>query len=195
MADVDYWGQAVVQVRRLQGAVVALAVAVAALSVAVLLPILAGTPVHYIPPGGPGVSLPGVIPDEAATDYASRWLVVRYSFTEATVRDAHREVAKGLHPTMRTAFEKQAEQEVLVVKEHQLATQLTMRHAQVLGRAGEEVRVQVQAVRAIYVGKALVREEEVAGELGVLPWVAQGHPRGLVISRIKLSPSLGVTGQ
>ena len=35
---------------------------------------LTGLPVHYIPPGGPGLSQPGVIADAVATDYASRWL-------------------------------------------------------------------------------------------------------------------------
>ena len=54
-----------------------LEVAVGLLSLSVLLLVSVGAwavwhglPIHYIPPGGPGVSQPGVIPDVVATEYA-----------------------------------------------------------------------------------------------------------------------------
>ena len=85
-----------------------------------------GLPVHFIPPGGPGLSQPGVIPDALATDYASRWLTARYTFTPATVNAAHAVVAAALHPRLTVAFKAQADREAALVKEVQLSTQVTI---------------------------------------------------------------------
>src|SRR5205807_2093275 len=95
---------------------------------------LHGLPVHYIPPGGPGLSQPGVIPDAVATDYAARWLKARYTFTPATVKTAHAEVLTALQPSLMVAFKAQAEREATLVKEVQLSTQVAITTAIVTHR-------------------------------------------------------------
>ena len=95
---VNLWGHLAAKAARLE-----LAVGLLSLTVLLLGGTLAwyawhGLPVHYIPPGGPGLSQPGVIPDALATDYASRWLTARYTFTPATVKTAHAQIRRRCIP-------------------------------------------------------------------------------------------------
>ena len=86
------------------------------------------------PLAGQGSSQPGVIPDAVATDYASRWLTARYTFTPATVKTAHAQILTALHPSLTVAFTAQAEREATLVKEVQLSTQVTITTATVTHR-------------------------------------------------------------
>jgi hypothetical protein len=153
-----------------------------------------GTPVYFLPPGGPGLSLPGVIPDAAATDYASRWLMRRYTFTPATVKAAHAEVATGLHPALSLAFDAQAKREAVLVKEAQLATQVQVRDATVSHRSAGQVVVHLDAVRTVWIGGQQVREEPIQADLTLVPWYSGSHPAGLVVLKASLSPALSVSG-
>jgi hypothetical protein len=178
-----------------------LELAVGALSLSVLLLVgigawyaLHGLPVHYIPPGGPGLSQPGVIPDAVATDYASRWLRSRYTFTPATVKTAHADVLAALHPSLIVAFKAQAEREALVVKEAQLSTQTAISTAAVTRRTPQEVTVSLDARRTIWIGGQQVRDEPIQADITVVPWLSQGHPAGLVVARVVISPALSASG-
>jgi hypothetical protein len=190
----NLWGHLAAKAARLE-----LAVGLLSLTVVLLVGILAwyawhGLPVHYIPPGGPGLSQPGVIPDAVATDYASRWLTTRYTFTPATVKAAHAQILTALHPSLTVAFTAQAEREATLVKEVQLSTQVMIATATVTRRMPQEVTVRLEARRTIWIGGQQVRDEPLQAELTVLPWLAAGAPAGLVVVRVTMTPTLSASG-
>jgi hypothetical protein len=152
-----------------------------------------GIPIHYIPPGGAGVSQPGVIPDVVAMDYASRWLTARYTFTPATVKTAHAAMLQALHPTLSVAFQVQATREALLVRDAQLSTQVGIQQALVTQRAGHDVTVHLTALRTIWVGGQQVREEPLHADLTVVPWASPSNPAGLVVARVTIVPAFSAT--
>jgi hypothetical protein len=179
-----------------------LELAVGALSLAVLLLVSLGVwyvwhglPIYYIPPGGPGLAQPGVIPDAAATDYASRWLRDRYTFTPATVKAMHAAILHALHPTLIVAFQAQAPREAALVKEVQLGTQMAVLTAVITHRTALEVVVSLTGTRTIWIGGQQVREEPVQAEITIVPWVVQGNPAGLVVAHVAITPPLTASGQ
>src|SRR5262245_22760322 len=102
---------------------------------------VSGPPIHYIPPGGPGLSRAGILPDAVALHYASQWLRARYTFTPATIKVAHSAVLATLHPQLTVAFQAQAEREALLVKEHALATQVAVINSRVTQRTTDAMTV------------------------------------------------------
>jgi hypothetical protein len=193
-SPVNLWGHLAAKAARLELAVGLLSLAVLLLGGTLAWSAWHGLPIHYIPPGGPGLSQPGVIPDALAMDYASRWLTARYTFTPATVKLAHAQILTALHPSLTVAFTAQAEREAALVKEHQLSTQLAISLATVTRRLPQEVTVGLDARRTVWIGGQQVREEPVHAELMVVPWLVSGHPAGLVVARVTLSPTLSATG-
>ena len=191
----NLWGHLTAKAARLEVAVIALSLAVVVLGGTLAWYALTGLPVHYIPPGGPGLSQPGVIPDAVATDYASRWLRSRYTFTPATVKVAHAEILTAVHPSLTIAFKVQAEREATLVKEVQLSTQVAITTAAVTRRTPQEVTVSLDARRAVWIGGQQVREEPLQAALTVVPWLTHGEPSGLVVSRVTTSPALSASGQ
>jgi hypothetical protein len=155
---------------------------------------LRGTPMYFIPPGGPGLAQPGVIGDGVATAYASRWLTARYTFTPATIKATHAEIGATLHPSLTLTFEAQAKREALLVKEAQLATQLQVRGATVSRRTQAHVTVTVDGIRTVWIGGQQVREEVIQAEITVAPWYARGDPAGLLVLRATMTPVLSVSG-
>jgi hypothetical protein len=192
---VHLWGHLTAKTARLELAVGALSLTVLLLGGTLAWYTIHGLPVHYIPPGGPGLSQPGVIPDAVATDYAARWLTARYTFTPTTVKTAHAELLKALHPRLTVAFQAQAEREAALVKEVQLSTQVAISTATVTQRTAHEVMVSLDARRTIWVGGQQVREEPLQAAITVVPWLSQGHPAGLVVSRVTVTPALSASGQ
>jgi hypothetical protein len=190
----NLWGGLSAKIARLELAVGALSLTVLLLGGSLVWSRYQGLPVYFLPPGGPGVARPGVIPDTLATAYASHWLERRYTFTPATVKAAHADVHVVLHPSLGVAFQAQAEREQALVKEHQLASQLTVDTATVQGREGTSVVVTLAASRAVYIGGRQVRDEPVQATLTVAPWHGGGRPIGLVVSQIRITPTLTVAG-
>jgi len=191
---VNLWGHLTAKAARLELAVAALSLTVLLLGGTLAWYALHGLPVYYIPPGGPGLSQPGIIGDAVATDYASRWLTSRYTFTPATVKTAHAEILAALHPSLTVAFKAQAEREAALVKEHQLATQVAITAATVTRRTPTQLTVTLEARRTVWIGGQQVREEPLQAELTVVPWWSQGHPAGLVVSKVGITPALSVSG-
>lgn len=189
------WGHLTAKSARLE-----LAVGILSLSVLLLGGVIAwhtyrGLPVYYIPPGGPGLAQPGVIPDAVATDYAARWLTARYTFTPTTIQAAHQEILAALHPSLTVAFKAQAEREAALVKEHQMATQVAITTASVTRRTPAQLTVTLEARRTVWIGGQQVRDEPLHAELTVVPWLSQGHPAGLVVSKVMITPALSASGQ
>ena len=193
-SPVNLWGHLAAKTARLELAVGVLSLAVLLLGGTLAWYAWHGLPVHYIPPGGPGLSQPGVIPDAVAADYASRWLTARYTFTPATVTMAHAQIRLALHPSLTVAFTAQAEREATLVKEVQLSTQMTITRATVLHRTALEVTVRLDGHRTIWIGGQQVRDEPVHADLTVVPWLAAGQPAGLVVARVTLTPTLSASG-
>ena len=192
---VNLWGHLTAKAARLEVAVIALSLAVVVLGGTLAWYALTGLPVHYIPPGGPGLSQPGVIPDAVATDYASRWLRSRYTFTPATVKVAHAEILTALHPSLMVAFKAQAEREAALVKEAQLSTQVAITTATVTRRTAPEMTVSLEARRSVWIGGQQVRDEFLQASITVVPWITHGESAGLVVSRVTVSPALSASGQ
>ena len=190
----NLWGYLAAKAARLELAVGLLSLAVLLLGGTLAWYAWHGLPIHYIPPGGPGVSQPGLIPDMVATDYASRWLTARYTFTPATVTTAHAQIRTALHPGLTVAFTAQAEREAALVKAVQLSTQVAITAATVTRRTPQEVTVRLEAHRTIWIGGQQVRDEPVHADLTVVPWLAVGHPAGLVVARVTITPVLSASG-
>ena len=190
----NLWGHLAAKAARLELAVGVLSLAVLLLGGTLAWYAWHGLPVHYIPPGGPGVSQPGVIPDAVATDYASRWLTARYTFTPATVKTAHTAILQALHPSLTVAFHAQADREATLVKEAQLSTQVAISTAAVTRRTPQEITVSLDARRTVWIGGQQVREEPVLAAMTVMPWLAAGQPVGLVVARVTLTPTLSASG-
>jgi hypothetical protein len=136
-----------------------------------------------------------VIPDAVATDYAARWLTARYTFTPTTIKAAHQEILAALHPSLTVAFKAQAEREAALVKEHQMATQVAITTASVTRRTPAQLTVTLEARRTVWIGGQQVRDEPLHAELTVVPWLSQGHPAGLVVSKVMITPALSASGQ
>jgi len=192
---VNVWGYLTAKAARLEAAVMAISLVVLLQMGVFTWYALYGLPVHYLPPGGPGLSQPGVIPDAVATDYASRWLRSRYTFTPATVKVAHTEILTALHPGLVINFKAQAEREAALVKEVQLSTQVAITTATVTHRTSQEVTVSLDARRTVWIGGQQVREEPLQAAITVVPWLLQGQPAGLVVSRVTITPALSASEQ
>jgi hypothetical protein len=187
------WGDVTARSARLEMGVVLLALAVLLLGGAHVWRAVQGTPVYFVPPGGPGLARPGTVPDGAAIDYASRWLERRYTFTPATATVMQRDILATLHPTLTTAFHAQVEREALLIKEKKVAAQVAVLSTAVAGRSGLAVTVTVQALRSVFVGGAQVKDEDMRAEITVMPWPVHGPPEGLVVTKVSLTPPLTST--
>ena len=61
-------------------------------------------------------------------------------------------------------------------------------------RTPQEVTVRLEARRTIWIGGQQVRDEPVQADLTVVPWLAAGHPAGLVVARVTMTPTLSASG-
>lgn len=191
----DIWKYQTTRIGRLEGAVCCLSLGVMLLAGIIVWYVWHGLPIHYIPPGGPGISQPGVIPDAVATDYASRWLHIRYTFTPSTVKQSHQDILPTLHPSLQLAFKQKAERDVLMIKEAQLSAAIVLSSATVTQRSYEQMRVALEAKRLVWIGGQQIREEPLHADITMMPWLYQGQPAGLVVTQISVNPALTVSGQ
>jgi hypothetical protein len=190
----DLIGQQRARLARVECALVFQCLAMLVLTVTGAWYVWRGLPVYFVPPGGPGVAMPGTIPDGVATDFASRCLKSRYGFTPASIKAAQAEFLSCLHPTLLVVFKTQAEKELLLVKDGQLSTQTVVENTTVSSRTQDEVTVLITARRAVWIGGHQVRDEPLQATLTVAPWVHQGSPSGLVITKVSITPALSVSG-
>jgi len=183
----DLWGQLQTRALRLEAAVVLLAVVVAGLFGLSAWLVLRPAPIYYIPAtAGPGLLTPGAVPEALAADFAQQVLLMLYNFTPATARLAYRETEKYLHPRLLTPFRVRAERELREIEEQQIASQLSIRSAEVTGDTSERL-VRVRGLRRVYVGKLPVRDEEIEVQVKLLR-VQPGplNPHGLVVADLQV---------
>jgi hypothetical protein len=187
----DLWGTLQAKVIRLEVAVVLFACVVAGLTGLTLWLATRPVPIYYIPASvGPGLLTPGDMPDRLAAEFAQHVVLVLYNITPATVEAAHEAVAKYFHPQLLLAFEVQAERERQAIRDKVISSQLSIR-ASAVHREGEQRRVTVSALRRVYVGKLVVRDEEVQAEIVLLPvHPSVLNPYGLVVADLHVTPRL-----
>ena len=157
--------------------------------------VLHGQAVYFIPPGGPGLAQPGMIPDGAAIDYATRWLETRYTFTPAQLKARQAAIRATLHPRLSVEFDVAAEKEAKLVKDYKLSNRTTVLHADVTHRAGTAVMVTLDALREVMVGDVQTREEPLHGEITVVPWLAHGQAAGMVVVKVTGFVAVSASGQ
>jgi hypothetical protein len=195
----NLFGHATAKAATLQLAVVLLSLLVLLLGgiVAYLVRALAQQPMHWIAGMGPGLSLPGVVPDEMASEYGVKWLETRYTFTPETLKIRHAAILRTLHPTLRKPFEVQMEQEVLMVREAKMSSQLTVLETVVHRPETSQwpLRVQMTARRTTWIGGQELPAETVQGTLTLMPWLSRGEPQGLVVIKVEDTPPLRLRGK
>ena len=190
------WAAFTAKTVRLEAAVLLLASAVLVLAAVIGWYVVRGVPVHYIPPGGPGLSQPGSIPDAVALDFAGRWLARRYTFLPATLTGAHQEVAATVHPQLGLPLKMQLEREAAWIKEHNVSCQLGIVGAEVVRRTDTTVTVALVAVRRLWVGKQALHDTDVQAELTLQPTVPSAlNPSGLLVVQVATGPALTPPGQ
>jgi hypothetical protein len=185
----DLWGTLQARALRLEAAVALLALATGALTGLAVWQATRPVPVYYIPAGGgPGLARPDEVPDTLVVDFAQQLVLSLANVMPATVTAVHREVSKYLHPQFLPQFQAQAEREQALIKEQQLAVQLSIRDAR--SHAVPPYRqVLVAALRRVYVGKLPIRDEEVQAEVTLLPVRPSVlNPYGLVVTDLRLTP-------
>jgi hypothetical protein len=192
---VDAWGYLTAKTARLQVIVGLLSVSVLVLSGVIGWYIYRGIPIYYIPPGGPGVAQPGIIPESSATDVASRCLQARYTFMPSTMKAMHKDFLLCLHPSLHADFKAKADKEAVMVKENHMSAQAGITTTTVSQRTAEQVTVVLEGIRAVWIGGVQVREEPLHAEMTIVPWLAQGRPAGLVVAKMSVTPMLSVQGR
>lgn len=140
---------------------------------------LVGVPVHFVPPGGPGVSRPGVIPDASATDYAERWFQERYTFTPETFDQIALHLKANLHPTLSVQWDVQRKDEAKAIKQAKMSSQGTPFHSTIVTRTDTEVTVRVTGIQTVIIGQERVSQETPTVTMVLSPWVSSGTPVGI----------------
>ena len=179
----------------LEAAVLLLALAVVVLAGVIGWYVVRGVPVHYIPPGGPGLSQPGNIPDAVALDFAGRWLARRYTFVPATLKGISRRWPPPCTRSSGCRSRRQLEREAPWITEHNVSCQLGIVEARVLRRTGTQVTVSLGAVRRLWVGKQALHDTDVQAELTLHPTLPTAlNPAGLLVVQVATRPALTPPG-
>lgn len=176
----------------LSGALVGVSlVAVIAIGIAAGL-LLRKTPIHFIPPTGPGFSLPGDLNDAYVQGEASRFALEKHMWTSATLAHAQTLFKARLHPRLVKTYEKDTiPAERKLAKDHKLGSQFVVTNVEVVDRVGDQRRVFVHGLRSLWFG-GIVRDEEVTVTFVLIPIMVHGFPQGLQIWDFKETPPLQV---
>ena len=184
-------GQLQVTVHRLVGIAVMLGMSTCLLMVVLLLLLTREQQIHYVAvTPGIGVSRPGAVPEAAARDFAQGVVLHLGNLTPATVEDVYTAIAKYLHPQFLPAFQAYAKQEQERLQADHLSSMLSVRGTRV-EQEGRIYRGIVSAMRRIYVGEEMVRDEAIDVVVEFLPVAVSAlNIYGLVITNIRF-PQLG----
>ncbi len=195
-AALDLWGTVHTKLLRLEAAVVLLAGIAAGLLGLTIWAVGRPLPIYYVPTGnGPGLLRPGELPDTLVAHLAARLLSGMYNVTPPTVEHAHQDVALYLHPRLLGTWRAQATAEQQVMQERDISCLVSVRETTVQALPGEARRVTLAAVRQVYVGKVLVRAEDVQATLHLQPVPPSPlNPYGLVVTALELTPPLVTPG-
>jgi hypothetical protein len=185
------WGHLQAKALRLEAVCVLLASTTVGLALLTGWLVTRPAPIYYIPASvGPGLLVPGAVPDALAVDFAQQLVLLLGNVTPATAADAHAAVAKYLHPQLLLPYTTHMAREREVLRADEMATQLAVRSATVT-TSGVPRTVTVTALRRIYVGKTPIRDDEVQALVTLLPVIPSPlNPYGLVVTALQLAPPL-----
>lgn len=161
-----------------------------------LIQTMVGRPWVIVAGGNATLAKPGTIADEAALEFASKWMLLRYGFTPETITLVQQQAKGLLHPDLHAAFEGLTQVERKQVREENISSLIAVHDALVTGHgAGPSLTVRVRAVRTLVLcqkdkGCQKLDPELVQPELTVVPYVVRGDVLGLGLSAIKDMPAL-----
>jgi hypothetical protein len=180
---------------RLTGAVVLLAVVLVAMAGLLWVDRFTDKQdIHYVSVGtGIGISRPGEVPTGAAEAFAQAVILHMGNVTPATVESVYTDIERYLHPHFVPQFKARAKREIAYVKENHIASLVSIRGV-VIERDDHEKRLnraKVDAVRRVYVGESMVREEVIEVPVAFFPAaVTSLNIYGLLILELQF-PQLG----
>lgn len=180
---------------RLTGVIVLLSVAL--IAVVALLWVDRATDekdIYYVSVGtGLGISRPGEVPTGAAEDFAKAVTAHLGTVVPATVTEVFTDIERYLHPQFVPQFKARAKREIEQVLEGHLASLVSIRGVDIQQDEQDQriTRCQVNAVRRVYVGEAMVREEAIEVQVAFFPAAVTAlNIYGLVILDLQF-PQLG----
>ena len=187
----DLFGAGDVRLLRLEAATGLLALACVLLVAMLLWQRLSGLPVCYgAAQVAPGLLIPNEVPDAFVKALSEQIALVLYNVTPETAEAAHEKVAQLFHPQLLGIFQARAERERVMLREHRLSTQLSIRST-VVGRFGTGYGARIDALRRVYAGTLPIRDEELGVTLR-FQRVQPGplNPWGLAVTGLEFSEPL-----
>jgi len=184
-------GQLQVTVNRLVGLTVMLGLGLCLLMIVVVRLVTKEQQIHYVAvTPGLGISRPGEVPEAAARDFAQSVALHLGNLTPATAETVHAAIARYLHPQFLPAFQVQAKWEQEHIQADHLSSMLTVRGTRV-EQEGQVYRGMVAAMRRVFVGEEIIRDEEIEVVVEFFPAAVSAlNIYGLVITNIRF-PQLG----
>ena len=156
----DLFGAGEVRILRLETATGLLALACVLLVGMLLWQQVSGLPVCYgTTEVAPGLVIPNEVPDTLVKALAEQVVLIRYNITPETAEAAYERLAPLFHPQLLTIFKAQAEREVVMMREHNMSTQISIRNT-VVGRPGGVYAARIDAWRRVFAGTLPIRDEE-----------------------------------
>ena len=187
----DLFGAGEVRLLRLEAATGLLALACLLLAGMLLWQRLSGLPVCYgTAQAAPGLVIPNEAPDAFVKALSEQIALVLYNITPQTAEAAHAKVAQLFHPQLLGIFQARAERERVMMHEHNLSTQLSIRNT-VVGRFGAGYGARIDALRRVFAGTLPIRDEELGVTLRfqrVQP--SPLNPWGLAVTGLEFSEPL-----
>ena len=187
----DLFGAGEVRLLRLEAATGLLALACLLLACMLLWQRLSGLPVCYgTAQAAPGLVIPNEVPDAFVKALSEQIALVLYNITPQTAEAAHDKVAQLFHPQLLGIFQARAERERVMMREHNLSTQLSIRNT-VVGRFGSGYGARIDALRRVFAGTLPIRDEELGVTLRfqrVQP--SPLNPWGLAVTGLEFSEPL-----
>ena len=156
----DLFGSGEVRILRLETAAGLLALACLVLSLLVVWQRVSGLPVCYgTAEVAPGLVVPNEVPEAFVKALSEQVVLIRYNITPETAEAAYDRLSPLFHPQLLTIFRAQAERELVMMREHNMSTQISIRNT-VVGRPGGVYAARIDAWRRVFAGSLPIRDEE-----------------------------------
>lgn len=152
-----------------------------------------GPLIYYVGEHGPGLVQPGVVPDDMALTFAERWATIRYTFVAKTFKAQVATLLPWVHPSIRAAFQRDADEEEREVKKWDVSSQVTQVQSTVARREGNIFRIVVTGVRTVWIGSSQ-RDEAMRVEVTLLPWRQPKSWGQLIVTRSHFTPLFSAAG-
>ena len=161
----DLFGSGEVRILRLETAAGLLALACLVLSLLVVWQRVSGLPVCYgTAEVAPGLIVPNEVPEAYVKALSEQVVLIRYNITPETAEAAYDRLSPLFHPQLLTIFRAQADRELVMMREHNMSTQISIRNT-VVGRPGGVYAARIDAWRRVFAGSLPIRDEELGALL------------------------------